>query len=233
MTTFSINKLLCSCRNIDTRSSSILCRFKRPNNTIDVAELSKLRLVCPNPTTMSVTSQYYPAKEEMYENIWIVDKHSYDTCNVNFTNQNNKWLFDCSNPNDLKYYTLVFQRYSPTRDGLTFKLGQTYYFICKFRSSYDSDQKSLKSENTADLFTCHRDIRHINSVIDKITIVFLIYLCQCFIVYFSIYQSNRYPFSRTLIGSRNSRYPSFKAQVKITEFARAKNRNKVYIALFL
>ena len=54
---------------------------------------------------------------------------------------------------------------------------------------------------------------------------------------FSIYQSNRYPFSRALIGSRSSRYPrllvDFAAEVKLTGSARAKNRKKVYIELFL
>ena len=53
----------------------------------------------------------------------------------------------------------------------------------------------------------------------------------------SIYQDNRYPFSRALIGSRNSRYPrllvDFEAEVKMTGSARAKNGKKVYIVLFL
>ena len=54
---------------------------------------------------------------------------------------------------------------------------------------------------------------------------------------FSIYQSNRYLFSRALIGFRYSRYPrllvDFEAEVKMTESTRSKNRKKVYILLFL
>ena len=50
------------------------------------------------------------------------------------------------------------------------------------------------------------------------------------LIFISIYHSNRYPFSRALIGSRNSRYPrllvDFEVEVKITGSARAKNRKK-------
>ena len=57
------------------------------------------------------------------------------------------------------------------------------------------------------------------------------------ISHFSIYQSNRYQFSRAMIGSRNSRYPrllvDFEAEVKMTGSARAKNRKNTYIVLFL
>ena len=46
----------------------------------------------------------------------------------------------------------------------------------------------------------------------------------------SIYQSNRYPFSRALIGSHNTRYPrqivDFEAEVKMARSASSKNKKK-------
>ena len=53
----------------------------------------------------------------------------------------------------------------------------------------------------------------------------------------SIYQSNRYPFSQALIGSRNLRYPrllvDFEAEVKMTGSVHAKNRKKNVVILTL
>ena len=57
------------------------------------------------------------------------------------------------------------------------------------------------------------------------------------IMHFSIYQSNRYPFLRALIGSHNSRYPrllvDFEMEVKIAGSTRGKNKIKVHIVLLL
>ena len=46
------------------------CRFKTKNYTMDIIPFSKIRLVCPNPTTVATLTHYYPAEEEMYENVW-------------------------------------------------------------------------------------------------------------------------------------------------------------------
>ena len=58
-----------------------------------------------------------------------------------------------------------------------------------------------------------------------------------FIKYINIYQSNRYPFLRALIGSRNSQNPrllvDFEAEVKMKGNVHTKNIKKVYIVLFL
>ena len=54
---------------------------------------------------------------------------------------------------------------------------------------------------------------------------------------FSIQQSKRYSFSRTLVGSRKLPYPrqlvDFEAEVKMTGSVHAKNRKKVYIIKLL
>ena len=108
------------------------CRFKTKNYTMDIIPFSKIRLVCPNPTTVATLTHYYPAEEEMYENVWIVDKNSYDACSVDAKNPANKIIFRCNKPSELNYHSIVFQMYSAIENGLEFTPGKTYYFICKF-----------------------------------------------------------------------------------------------------
>lgn len=111
-----------------------LFRFKN-NVEINVYQHSKLNIVCPNPASVLEERKASIPQEQMYENMWIVDKHEYDTCTVNTSvvsfSQNK--LLSCNSPLKLKYYTMVFRSYSPPGDIYTvFVPGTKYYFIGKF-----------------------------------------------------------------------------------------------------
>ena len=99
----------------------------------EVLPFSKISLVCPTPVTITTRLQYNPHKEHLYENIWVVDKHSYDNCTIDTSRPSNRLLLRCDDPLSLRYYTIVFQMYSATLHGLVFKPGKTYYFICEYK----------------------------------------------------------------------------------------------------
>ena len=104
---------------------------------INVLQNSKLNIVCPNPASVLDEQDESIPQEQMYENMWIVDKHEYDTCTVNTSVPSfsaNKKLLSCNSPLKLKYYPLVFRAFSATR-GLEFASGTKYYFIGKYVSS--------------------------------------------------------------------------------------------------
>ena len=111
-----------------------LCRFTdgTAGYVEEVTPFSKINVVCPNPTTVTKELFYNPIEKFMFENIWIVDKHSYENCAVNTSRPGNKLLLRCNSPLSLRYYTIVFQMYSATLHGLAFKPGKTYYFICEY-----------------------------------------------------------------------------------------------------
>ena len=69
--------------------------------------------------------------EELYENLWIVDKQAYDTCAVNTSKHGNKILMKCDTPLQLRFFGIVFQSVSALPDGLVFEPGKEYFFIGK------------------------------------------------------------------------------------------------------
>ncbi|KAL9957687.1 hypothetical protein ACROYT_G034613 [Oculina patagonica] len=104
--------------------------FKQ-NVEINVLQNSKLNIVCPNPATVLDNQDSSIPQEQMYENMWIVDKHEFDTCTVNTSVQSfstNKKILSCNTPLQLKYYPLVFRAFSAP-GGLEFASGTKYYFI--------------------------------------------------------------------------------------------------------
>ena len=111
-----------------------LHRFKN-NVEINVLQHSKLNIVCPNPASVLDEQQGSIPQERMYENMWIVNKHEYDTCTVNTSvssfSASNK-LLSCNSPLQLKYYPMVFRSYSAVLGGIEFVPGTKYYFIGKF-----------------------------------------------------------------------------------------------------
>ena len=101
---------------------------------LSVLTTSSIYFVCPNPTTIfGVTNMSIP-REELNENLWIVDKKSFETCNIDRNNTKNKLLKQCiwnSDDNRRPYRKIVFQQYSGTLSGLQFVPGHEYYFIGK------------------------------------------------------------------------------------------------------
>lgn len=114
----------------------ISLRFKKSaTNAVYVEEVnphSKINLVCPNFATLIKSQNFNPVKEQLYENIWLVSKTSYEKCSVDPNNNIDKRLLMCDSPSSLKYYSIVFQQFSAQPSiSPTFKRGQTYYLICK------------------------------------------------------------------------------------------------------
>ena len=68
--------------------------------------------------------------EELYENLWIVDRQAYDTCAVNTSKNSSRILMKCDTPLQLRYFSMVFQPFSAIGpDGLEFEPGREYFFI--------------------------------------------------------------------------------------------------------
>jgi hypothetical protein len=99
---------------------------------MNVLPMSKLNVICPNNVLNPVKLQRSPAKDHLFENLWIVDKKSFDSCEVNTSIPSNQLLLKCNEPLKLKYYLLVFLDFSPSVQWLEFERGKDYYFICKF-----------------------------------------------------------------------------------------------------
>lgn len=69
------------------------------------------------------------SKEELYENLWMVDKPAYDACTVDTSKVGHKLLLRCSRPLQLQYLSIAFRRFSAEVNGLVFLPGKDYYFI--------------------------------------------------------------------------------------------------------
>lgn len=108
----------------------LLYRFKQ-NVEINVPQHSKLNIVCPNPANVLDKQEASIPQEQMHENMWIVDKHGYDTCTVNTSVS--KCLLTCNSPLQLKYYPMVF-RSNSVLGGIEFVPGTKYFFIGKSRN---------------------------------------------------------------------------------------------------
>ena len=89
--------------------------------------MSKIHIVCPNPTTIMKKVKANTSRGKLYQNLWIVSRESYERCNTDYT-QGSRLLLQCMYPLTLKYYTLVFQRYSALSSQV-FIPGKEYYFI--------------------------------------------------------------------------------------------------------
>ena len=89
--------------------------------------MSKIHIVCPNPTTIMKKVKANKSRDKLYQNLWIVSRDSYERCNTDYT-PGSRLLLRCIYPLRLKYYTLVFQRYSALSSQV-FIPGKEYYFI--------------------------------------------------------------------------------------------------------
>ena len=89
-----------------------------------------MSFVCPNEATVIVGAEHNTPKEQLYENLWFVDKASYDSCNIKNL-QMVKLLKQCKDPSSLVFQSFVFNQYSPVSGGLQFNPGNNYYFIGK------------------------------------------------------------------------------------------------------
>lgn len=97
----------------------------------------RVAFVCPNPTTYLNDVQHpVPKNVKVYENIWYVDKESFQACKVGSPKGkgiNQKWL-NCDTPPVLKYDWLAFVPFNPAND-LSLHPGTEHHFIGKWNDS--------------------------------------------------------------------------------------------------
>ncbi|KAM7446401.1 Ephrin-B2a [Porites harrisoni] len=110
--------------------------FDRNDSVLYVLPLSRVQVVCPNPSTVMKKVKVDSTAKE-YQNLWIVSRESYERCSTD-QSQGSKLLLRCDTPLSLKYLTLLFQRYSAVYD-FGYIPGQEYYFI----ATSDGSQESL------------------------------------------------------------------------------------------
>lgn len=91
--------------------------------------MSRINIVCPSPALVPIKLLNTIPKEQLYENLWIVDKSSYDACSVDTSKYSNRLVMKCNNPLNMNYFTMVFQQFSASPNGLEFTPGKEYYFI--------------------------------------------------------------------------------------------------------
>lgn len=115
--------------------------FDNENSILYVLPMSKIHFVCPNPTTIMKKVKANKSRGKLYQNLWIVSRDSYERCDTDYT-PGSRLLLRCIYPLRLKYYTLVFQRYSALSSQV-FIPGKEYYFI----ATSDGSQASVDSRS--------------------------------------------------------------------------------------
>lgn len=101
--------------------------FDKNDSVMYVLPMSRVHVVCPNPTTVMKRVKGSASKDKLYQNLWIVSRESYERCNTDYT-QGSRLLLRCNSPLELKYYTIVFHKYSAVSSQVYFP-GREYYFI--------------------------------------------------------------------------------------------------------
>ena len=110
----------------------VVFRFTKATHHVQQVKLfSKISVVCPNPVAITTELNQNPSLNHLYENMWIVDKQSFDSCVVNKTIQRNRLLLNCNKPSGLKYYSFVFHMVSPQTFLVEYEAGKSYYIICE------------------------------------------------------------------------------------------------------
>lgn len=115
--------------------------FGNGDSVLNVLPMSKLHIVCPNPSTILKMVRDNTPKDKLYENVWIVSRDNYDSCSTD-SSKGSRLLLRCTTPLALKYYTLVFQRFSAVSSQV-FNPGREYYLI----ATSDGTQGSIDSRS--------------------------------------------------------------------------------------
>jgi len=105
-------------------------KFKIDALSVDVELEDKLDIICPLKTRDLDYGQ-----ANWYYKIYLVDQHSYKTCNAS----GGRRLITCESPMYEKKYTFYFQEISPSPWALEFEADKTYYII----STSDGSQEGL------------------------------------------------------------------------------------------
>lgn len=110
---------------------SILWNSENPlfNNlretTRNVMEFDHLSFICPNLEDYPIKRNTSYLKELLYENVYMVDKKGYDSCNAT----GGLSILSCNNPVSYIYSRVVFHPHVASPNDPRFEKGKTYYFI--------------------------------------------------------------------------------------------------------
>ena len=104
-------------------------RFEHLGDTArKVMPFDKLSITCPNLVEYPIKRDNFYSKDLLYENVFMVDKQGYDSCNAT----SGLKILSCDNPVELgKHTTIVFQPRSANANDPEFEQGEEYYFISK------------------------------------------------------------------------------------------------------
>ncbi|CAH3170680.1 unnamed protein product, partial [Porites lobata] len=96
------------------------------NNARKVLLFDKLTLRCPNLMDYPTERDNVYPKDQLYENLFMVDKKGFDSCNATLGLK----LLSCDNPDVRgRHVTVVFQPQSANENDPKFVEGEEYYFI--------------------------------------------------------------------------------------------------------
>ena len=128
--------------------SSSFCRFLTGNSTtcshkykrLKIRSASKIKFICPNVATVLRTTSEEVSKTNKFENLWLLyNRESFDKCDTALDINVTKPLFQCTNPTQLEFYSITFQRYAALPDQQVFKKGNSYYIIGEWQENADYD----------------------------------------------------------------------------------------------
>ena len=98
------------------------------NNARKVLLFDKLSIRCPNLMDYPTERDNVYPKDQLYENLFMVDKKGFDSCNATLGLK----LLSCDNPDvPGRHVTVVFQPQSANENDPKFVEGEEYYFISK------------------------------------------------------------------------------------------------------
>lgn len=95
--------------------------------------------VCDNINTYATPRWSAKNRDNMYVNLWQVDKAEYEQCKVNITKSTSRLLIKCNDPAGLKAYTAEFKELVSYKEMPAYEEDHFYYFI----STADGTKSSL------------------------------------------------------------------------------------------
>ncbi|WP_448216516.1 hypothetical protein [Endozoicomonas sp. 2B-B] len=114
---------------------------KNVNKTLSIRLGSIQYFVCDNRFTYATPRWSSKNRDDMYVNLWKVDKADYEQCKVNKTKSTSKLLIQCNDPSGLRAYTAEFKELVSYKDKPVYKEDHFYYFI----STANGTKSSLDS----------------------------------------------------------------------------------------
>lgn len=110
----------------------------KTNATKNVLLGSRIYIVCPHTVLVPADVSKPLHVEDMFENVWIVDKEGYNSCTVNTTNPRHKHWLNCNATSTLRHRNIIFDNWGSVDQGYIFDPGQEYYVIATSNGSMSS-----------------------------------------------------------------------------------------------